>query len=117
MALRKLLDQNFEMVSGDTKDIVVTVFDELDQVVPIDGALITFILSVNEFSAALVTKTIGAGIVITNAAGGEFTVTLDVADTEPLVGEHYFEAEVTDTGGRVSTVVLGVIDIRQNVIA
>lgn len=117
MALRKLLDQNFEMVSGDSKDIVVTVFDELDQVVPIAGASIVFILSENEFSAALVTKTTGAGIVITNAAGGEFTVTLDSADTEPLVGEHYFEAEVTDTGGRVSTVVLGVIDIRQNVIA
>ncbi len=117
MALRKLLDQNFEMVSGDTKEIVVTVLDELDQVVPITGASIVFILSVNEFSAALVTKTTGAGIVISNGQGGEFTVTLDVADTEPLVGEHYFEAEVTDTGGKVSTVVLGVIDIRQNVIA
>ncbi len=116
MALRKLLDQNFEMVSGDTKDIVVTVLDELDQVVPIDGADVVFILSENEFSAALVTKTTGAGIVITNGPGGVFTVTLDSADTEDLIGEHYFEAEVTDVSNRVSTVAVGTIDIRKNVI-
>lgn len=116
MALRKLLDQNFEMVSGDTKDIVVTVLDELDQVVPINNAAIVFILSENEFTAALVTKAVGTGIVITNGPGGVFTVTLDSADTEALIGEHYYEAEVTDTGGRVSTVVVGTIDIRKNVI-
>ncbi len=116
MALRKLLDQNFEMVSGDTKDIVVTVLDEIDQVVPIDGADVVFILSLNEFSAALVTKTTGAGIVITNGPGGVFTVTLDSADTEDLIGQHYFEAELTDVLNQVSTVVLGTIDIRQNVI-
>ena len=116
MVLKRLLDTNFSMVSGDSKDIVVTVLDENDQVVPITGATIVFILSVNEFSAALVTKSTGAGIVITNGPRGVFTVTLDVADTEPLIGEHYFEAELTDAGGRVSTVVLGTIDIRKNVI-
>ena len=116
MALRRLLDQNFEMVSGDTKDIVVTVFDELDQVVPITGASAVFILSVNEFSAALVTKTTGAGIVITDPVQGVLTVTLSPADTEPLIGTHYYEIELTDIDGKVSTIAFGQIDIRKNVI-
>ncbi len=116
MVLKRLLDTNFQMVSGDTKEIVVDVLDELDAVVPITGASAVFILSLTEFSAALVTKTVGSGIVITNGAGGILTVTLLPADTEALVGTHYFEIELTDTGGRVSTIVLGHIDIRKNVI-
>ncbi len=116
MSLRKLLDTNFEMVSGDSKDIVVTVLDEQDQVVPITGASVVFILSRTEFSAALVTKTTGAGIVITDDVGGVLTVSLVPADTEPLVGTHYFEIELTDVALRVSTIVVGRIDIRKNVI-
>jgi carbamoylphosphate synthase small subunit len=116
MALRKLIDQNFEMVSGDTKDIVVTVLDESDQVVPITAASVVFTLSKNQFSAALVTKTTAAGIVISNGPGGELTITLDTADTESLIGEHYYEVELTDVSNRVSTVAVGCIDIRKNVI-
>jgi hypothetical protein len=116
MGLRRALDQNFEMHSGDTKDIVVTVLDELDQKVDITGSTAVFILSKNEFSAAIVTKTTGGGIALTDPVHGELTVTLDTADTEPLIGEHYFEIELTDASLRVSTVVVGHIDIRPNVI-
>ena len=117
MSLRKLIDQNFEMHSGDTKDIVVNVLDEQDQAVPIVAADVVFILSKNEFSTALVTKTTGGGgIVITNGPGGVLTITLDSADTEPLVGEHYYEVELTDVASRVNTIAVGSIDIRPNVI-
>jgi len=116
MALRRLLDTNFAMVSGDSKDIVVSVLDELDQVVPITGASAVFILSKTEFSAALVTKTTGGGIVITDGPAGVLTVSLDPADTEALVGTHYMEIELTDASLRVSTIVTGHIDIRKNVI-
>ena len=116
MALRTLLETNFSMVSGDSKDIVVSVLDERDQVVPITGASATFILSMTEFTAALVTKTVGSGIVITDGPGGVLTVSLLPADTEPLIGQHYFEIELIDSGGKESTIVVGHIDIAKNVI-
>jgi hypothetical protein len=116
MAFRQLLETNFAMHSGDSKDIVVSVLDESDQVVPITGASVVFILSKSEWSAALVTKATGSGIVITDGPGGVLTVSLDPADTEDLVGTHYFEIELTDAGAKVSTIVVGRIDIRKNVI-
>lgn len=116
MADRRLLETNFDMVSGDSKDIVVSVLDESDQVVPITGASATFILSKTRFTAALVTKTVGSGITITDGAGGVLTVSLLPADTEPLIGQHYFEIELIDTNAKESTIVVGYINIAKNVI-
>lgn len=116
MTLRTLLETNFDMVSGDSKDIVVSVLDESDQVVPITGASAVFILSKTQFTAALVTKTTGSGIVITDGPGGVLTVSLLPADTEPLIGQHYFEIELTDTNSKVSTVAVGHINLAKNVI-
>jgi hypothetical protein len=114
MALRKLLETNFEMVSGDTKDIVVSVLDENDAVVPITGATAVFALSKTDFSPILFTKTVGSGIVITDGPGGILTVTLVEADTESLIGQHYYEIELTDAAFKVSTIALGRITIRKN---
>lgn len=114
--LRKLIDQNFEMHSGDTKDILVSVLDELDAVVNITGATAVFILSNNPYSAAIVTKSSGSGIVITDGPAGILTVSLDPADTAALAGSFYYEVELTDASGRVSTIVVGQINIRADVV-
>ncbi len=113
---RKQIDQNFEMHSGDTKDIVVTVLDELDQVVNISGATAVFILSQNPYSPAVITKSSGSGIVITDGPAGILTITLDAADTESLQGSFYYEVELTDASSRVSTIVVGQINIRADVV-
>ena len=114
--MRKQIDQNFEMHSGDSKDIIVSVLDELDQVVPITGATAVFILSNNPYSAAIITKSSGSGIVITDGPGGILTVTLDATDTEGLAGSFYYEIELTDALLKVSTIVLGQINIRADVV-
>ncbi len=114
--LRKLIDQNFEMHSGDSKDIRVSVLDELDAVVDITGATAVFILSKNPYSAAIVTKSSGSGIVITNGPGGILTVSLDPADTDALLGSFYYEIELTDALLKVSTIVVGQINIRADVV-
>ncbi len=116
MALKRLLETNFDMVSGDSKDIIVSVLDELDQVVPITGASVVFILSNTEFSPALVTKSSGSGIAITDGPGGVLTVSLAPADTEDLIGTKYFEIELTSASLQVSTIAVGRINIRKNVI-
>ncbi len=114
MALRKLLETNFDMVSGDTKDLVVSVLDENDAVVPITGATATFVMSKTEFSPILFTYTVGSGIVITDGAGGILTVTIAAVDTEPLIGQHYYEIELVDASLKISTIALGRITIRKN---
>ena len=116
MAIRKLIDQNFEMHSGDTKDIIVEVLKQDDSVQPLTGATARFALSEDEFEPAIVTKTTGAGIVLTDPPAGILTVTLDAVDTEPLAGMHYYEVEVTDVALRISTVAVGWIDIRKNLL-
>lgn len=113
---RKLIDQNFEMHSGDTKDIEVSVLDELDAVVNITGATAVFILSNNPYSAAIITKSSGSGIVITDGVAGLLTITLDPADTAALAGAFYYEVELTDASSRVSTIVVGQINIRADVV-
>ncbi len=116
MALKQLVEQNFEMHSGDTVVIVVTVLTGKDQVVPITGATAIFIVAKSENGSAIFSKSVGSGIVLTDPVQGVMTITLNSGDTEALVGVHYMELELTDAALRVSTIVVGHINIRKNVI-
>src|SRR3990167_4295716 len=88
--------QNFIMVAGDTKTLVVTVEDAEGTAVSITGATIKWRCARSYGKTASITKaTGGSGIAITDGAGGEFTVTLNASDTVSLVGNFYHEAEIT----------------------
>jgi hypothetical protein len=102
--------------SGDDKVITVTVYDNDDVVVDITSATITYQLSQNVKSAAIISKTVGSGITLTDPTSGVFTITFDPADTASLSGRYYHECEITDTSGDVSTGFVGYATIKEDAI-
>jgi len=76
------------------------------------AAAIAWQLACSAGSAApAVSKSLGAGIAITDGPNGVFTVMLDPSDTAALSGLYYHEAEVTDGAGNRSTVLTGVATV------
>lgn len=109
-------NQDFLMWSGDDKVITVTVYDNDDNVVNITGATITWQLSQNIDSSALITKTVGSGIALSDPVNGQFTITLEPADTASLAGRYYHEAQITDSSGDISTGLVGHATIKTDAI-
>ena len=109
-----IVASNFEMYSGNTRLLKVSVLDQDDAIVDLSGASATFVLMKRPGQVAMITKTVGAGITITNAVGGEMEVLLVPADTEPLRGAFAYEVEVTDASGRKTTVLFGTVTIKVN---
>ena len=69
-------------------------------------------------ASPLFTKTIGAGVTITNATSGLFTVTIAAADTASLIDypqSLYYDVKVTDGSGNVTTVQGGKIYLAANI--
>lgn len=103
-------------VAGDYLELAVTVVDEAGDAVDISGAsAIRYGISAigpggGPQGPALVTKSLGSGIAITNGAGGIFTVTLASGDTAALLGTYFHEAEII-VDGKVSTVFRGDITV------
>ena len=108
--------QDILIYSGDDKVITVTVYDNDDAIVDITGVTITWQLSQNVSSAALITKTVGSGITLSDPTSGVFTITLDPADTNSLSGRYYHECEITDSSSDVSTGFVGHATIKKDAI-
>lgn len=118
--MAKLLPQDFEMFSGDSKDLVITVVDENDVTFSLTSASIKFNASREPGSTVLINKGTDVspgGITITNPAGGIFTVTLDPGDTKDLTEKFlYYEAEITDVLGNIATVTFGTITLKPDLV-
>lgn len=113
------VDQNFTMWSGDTRRLSVTVDDGATPPVAVNitGSAISWHLAKRlTSSTAILTKTVGVGITITNGAAGIFEVLIDPADTAALSGDYYHEAEIVLSGGDKSTVMTGVATIKRDLI-
>lgn len=117
-------EQNIEgYFSGDHANLNFTLTDDNDTALDLTGALaIEWQLAQRvSSSSALITKTLGSGITITNASGGLITVALIPADTASLKSPdgspYYHECQVTDASGNVSTVTYGTFEIRQDKIS
>lgn len=103
MPVTKVTPTPIEITSGNARLITVTVLDQDDAVVNLTGASVQMKIARSKFDSAIVTK---AGV-ITDAANGILTVDLLGADTAALSGVYYYEINVTDVGGRESTVAYG----------
>lgn len=101
--------------AGNTILLKVTVTDlDTSQVLDLTGASIKFKFAKKATTAlpeVEKTTAVGDGVEITDALGGKFEVTLDPADTVQLKGTRYYEADVVEAGGRVSTVISGTMTI------
>jgi hypothetical protein len=59
---------------------------------------------------AVITKSTGSGITVTDGPGGKFEVALVSADTASLAGMYHHEAEVV-VGGKTYTVLRGLLNV------
>jgi hypothetical protein len=87
------------ITSGDNLDIIYTIKDENDAVVDLTGGSIAWKALVSGPTTAQITKT----GVLTDAANGITTVTLDPADTSSIKGTYTIDGEFTDSGSNVYT--------------
>lgn len=104
---------NFDMFSGNNKEIVITVYDKPNgSIVDISGATA---VAWQLFRAAItattpvISKSLVSGVTLSNPTNGQFTVSLSASDTTGLSGKYYYEAELTDSGARRETVASGYI--------
>jgi len=66
-------------------------------------------------SSTLVSKTIGAGVTLSNTAITA-TIVIDDTDTDDLEGIYYHEAKATDSSGNETTSFAGALVIQRNVL-
>lgn len=113
---------SFEMFAGDTKRLHFTLTSGPPANAPLDiqDAIVRWQASkgtLSRFSTIpVLTKTIGAGLEVTDAFSGTLTVELLPEDTETLKGNFYHELEITDASGDVSTAFVGEFVIKSNLI-
>ena len=114
-------ERDFELYAGDDLEIPVTVTEDgLATGAPVDLTGVTGIV----FAAAVfgveetrrVTKTLGAGVAVTDAPAGKFLVTLAAADTAALSGRCRYQARIADAAGARSTVLVGVLTVRPTIL-
>lgn len=98
------LNQDFSMMSGDTKylDYTITMTGTLS------GSTAKWVMYKN--GTVAITKTTLSGISITDDTS--LRVTLDPADTANLSGVYKHELQITDTSGNICTVALGTATIK-----
>jgi hypothetical protein len=118
---------NIEMFAGDTKRIIVTVKDGDGDILNLTNPLAIKFQMVqapqgraNYSATPVVWKDIdsnGEGIDTDDLISGIIRVTLFPSDTKYLKGQYYYELEYTDQEGAVSTVVNGIINIRESIVA
>lgn len=96
------------MVSGDIHTFLFAVVDEDGAAVNISGygiaASIFTVTDGQPVTPALVSYTVGAGVTITTAASGEFSVATAAVDTAGVSGRHYLEIETTDGSTKDRTI-------------
>jgi hypothetical protein len=112
-------NQDFTIYTGNHAELNALITEE-NSVTPKNllGAAITWVLFDDDIDEVLVTKTTVSGIVITNAALGLCTITLNPIDTVNLVAtkSYMHEADVTDYLGNITTVFTGKVLIKRSMI-
>lgn len=109
MAITK---QNVKTYAGDDVIINVSITDETAAPLDITGATFAYVIAGDEGGTAIVTKTVGAGIVVTSALTGLVSIHVSHTDTSGLLGAYWHQIVMTDTGGNLSTITTGEIVFR-----
>ena len=89
--------QNITLYQGDTRTLVVTVYDLDDNITPIAGSSIKWVVYKRSGGAIHVSKTVGSGITITDGPNGIFEIALARDDTLSLLGRYNHECELKDS--------------------
>jgi hypothetical protein len=106
---------NLEMHSGNTKYIRITVKNTDLTAYDLTGKTVDFTIKLKKDDVApLFTKSIGSGVVLTNAAGGILTVTISPDDTSALDEESYYHETKVTNGAEVVTILDGRLKIKKS---
>ena len=108
-----MLGQNFDMFAGDDKIVVVQVVDPADNPVDISGCTFRWVWYKRSPVNIVLDKTTtgSGGIELTDPLNGFLEITLVPADTETLLGSHNHELELTDINSKISTVMIGYVNV------
>ena len=104
--------QNERLQSGNKKTLTFTITGE-----DITGSTPVWKLYPFKSDVAVLSKSLGSGLTITNAASGVLQITLDAADTTNLGGHYRHELQITDASSNVNTVSTGLLYIYDSLIA
>ena len=112
-----------DVFAGDTKKIVVSIKDANGNSVDIanlQSAKFSIVEApsgrANYNATPKFVKTISDGITVLDDANGVLQIILVSADTQALVGDYYYELEIIDSGGDVTTVLSDLMKIRPTII-
>ena len=95
---------DIRMVLNNDRNVQFNVVDNLGNPVNITDFQIRWQVKKSYLSEALITKTVGSGITMTDPSLGQFVVQILAADTVNLApGSYFHEAIVTDTTGKSTT--------------
>lgn len=113
---------------GDDRQITGVIVDSNGNTVDITGAALTYVITALDDAAtvtqpkgsaptALVTKTVGSGIVLTDAANGAIRIDLGPGDTSgrKAPDDYYHELQIV-LGGFTTTVMWGKFTLRRDAI-
>lgn len=104
--------QNFFIMSGNSKNIEVTIKDKEGNAVDLTGATVKWL--VHSSGTQRVYKDTANGILITDAENGEILISLLSSDTSSLSGEYSHELKIIDSDGKASTVAVGKMNVTKS---
>ncbi|MGI9484339.1 MAG: hypothetical protein ACR2RF_00335 [Geminicoccaceae bacterium] len=113
--------RHFRFRRGITLSVAVVARKEDGTVIDLTGltgTAVTWRITSADRRTNKITKTIGSGITVDDADDGEMTFKLDPADTADLAPNLYSHAaEVTESGGDVTPIFFGMIDLERDEMA
>lgn len=111
-----MLNKKIEFAQGDARPIEVTITNADNTPVNLSDLGIRWLLAANRASeVVLVSKTVGDGLAIVDAAAGRLRIDIEPGDTNRLAGDYYHQLRITYPDGRVVTPVRDFLTISEAV--
>lgn len=101
-------NQDFNLVSGDYRELDITIYDEQGNKKDISGSNFHWVMG-------SVSKSNGNGITITDAVNGGITIVLQPEDTLGLLGGYPHQARMTDAQNHPTTIFKGTAIIEKGI--
>lgn len=106
---------NLSMTRGDSRQYIIDVVDEKGVAVDVTGALINFRLAKDKTKPVDLLLVNGAQVGVVDGVLGQLSIRLTTADTDPLLGDYFYEIELMFPFGGNSTVLYGVHTFLQDI--
>lgn len=106
-------NQDVTIQAGEYKKFSVTIKNGSGTAINLTGATpIQYGISQTEGGARILTKTLGSGITITDAANGVLEIVITAADLAGKEGEFHHELSITESSGNKSCAFTGKLTVK-----